>query len=358
MGLTVLSVAYPFARVDADPVGGAEQVLSRLDRAITERGGRSVVVAAEGSRPAGLLVPSPCPDGPIDAPAREQVYRDLRPLIEDAVRRYRPDVVHLHGVDYGLYLPAAEGVPRLVTLHLPLDWYPAQALERPGSGVWLQPVSHDQARRAPPGARLLAPIENGVDTEALPVPRKRGFAVALGRICPEKGFHLALDAARQAGIPLLLAGTVFPYPEHQRYFAAEIAPRLDRRRRWIGPVAGRAKRRLLAAADCLVAPSLAPETSSLVAREALAAGTPVAALRSGALAEVVEPGRTGELTDRPEGLAEAIRRARRLDPETCRAAARSRFSATRMVEQYLDVFRRLAAGEALPTLNLGGAAAA
>jgi glycosyltransferase involved in cell wall biosynthesis len=96
-----------------------------------------------------------------------------------------------------------------------------------------------------------------------------------------------------------------------------------------------------------VAPSLAPETSSLVAREALAAGTPVVALRAGALAETIDPGRTGVLVDRPEALADAIHEAGGLDPQACRDVARIRFPARRMIEQYLDVYRRLAAGESL-----------
>lgn len=342
MTLTVLSVAYPFARVDADPVGGAEQVLSRLDRAVRDSGGRSLVMAAVGSRPAGELLPIPQPRGEVDQAERQAAHRRLRPMIEEAIRRHRPDVVHMHGVDFHRYLPRESAPPVLVSLHLPLDWYPPSVLERPGEDVWLLPVSADQARRAPPGARLLPPIENGVDVDGVPPLRKRRFAVALGRICPEKGFHLALDAARQVGMPMLLAGSVFPYREHQGYFEAEILPRLDRARRWIGPVAGRAKRRLLGAATCLVAPSLAPETSSLVAREALAAGTPVAALRAGALVDAVEPGRTGALADSPEALPDAILQASRLDPETCREAARTRFSAARMVQQHLELFAMLA----------------
>jgi glycosyltransferase involved in cell wall biosynthesis len=162
-----------------------------------------------------------------------------------------------------------------------------------------------------------------------------------------------LDAAKAAGVPLLLAGAVFPYREHRRYFEEEICPRLDHKRRWIGPVVGPAKRRLLAAARCLLAPSLAPETSSLVAREALAAGTPVVALRNGALVEVVEPGRTGLLVDRVDKLANAIRDAERLDPEDCRRSARDRFSAARMVGQYLELYRRLAAGERLKLASQG-----
>lgn len=350
MTLTVLNVAYPFAPVTADPIGGAEQILSVLDRAITARGGRSLVAAQAGSEVAGELLPLPAPAGDIDPAAKCIVYAHLRALLAEAVRRHRPDVVHLHGVDFPDYLPP-DGPPVLVTLHLPLAWYRPGALRPARPDLWLTPVSHDQARRGAADLVLTQPIENGVEISAFPPARKRRFALALGRICPEKGFHLALDAARAADIPLLLAGKVFPYAEHRRYFEAEIRPRLDRFRRWIGPVTGAPKRRLLSAAACLVAPSLAPESSSMVAREALAAGAPVVALRSGALAEVIEPGRTGVLVDDPKDLAWAILAARCLRPETCRQAAAARFSAERMVEAYLAAYQALAAGQGLPLLR-------
>jgi glycosyltransferase involved in cell wall biosynthesis len=350
MSLCVLNVAFPFAPVTADPVGGAEQVLSALDRALVGAGARSVVLAAEGSAPAGELESLPQPAGEIDEAGRETVHAALRARLAEVIARARPDVMHLHGVDFHRYLPP-DGPPALVTLHLPLDWYPPEALAPARPATWLTPVSRDQARRAPPGAQLTAPIENGVDLDAFRPLRKRRYAVALGRICPEKGFHHALDAARAAGLPLLLAGAVFPYTDHQRYFENEIRPRLDRWRRWIGPVTGAAKRRLIGAARCLVAPSLAPETSSLVAREALAAGTPVVALRNGALVEAIEPGRTGILVDAPEALPEALAAAGALDPGECRRAAERRFSDRAMIESYLAVYRALAAGQGLPLMD-------
>jgi glycosyltransferase involved in cell wall biosynthesis len=350
MNLSVLNVAYPFAPVTADPVGGAEQVLSMLDRAVIAAGGRSVVLAAEGSSPAGELEPIAQPEGAIDAAGREAVHAALRVQLDAAIDRVRPDVVHLHGIDFSHYLPA-DGPPALVTLHLPLDWYPASALAPLRSRTWLTPVSRDQARRRPTGARLTRPIENGVCLEAFTPRRKHDYAVALGRICPEKGFHHALDAARAADMPLLLAGSVFPYTDHIRYFEREIRPRLDRRRRWIGPVSGRAKRRLLGSARCLIAPSLAPETSSLVAREALAAGAPVVALRSGALVDVVEPGRTGILVEAPEALPEALVAAASLDPRECRRAAERRFSDRTMIASYLAVYATLAAGGELSLMT-------
>jgi glycosyltransferase involved in cell wall biosynthesis len=113
--------------------------------------------------------------------------------------------------------------------------------------------------------------------------KKHRFAAALGRICPEKGFHLALTAARKAGMPLILAGQLFRYPAHEAYFEKEILPRLDKERRFIGRVGSVAKRWLLSSAQCLLVPSLVSETSSLVSMEALACGTPVVAFRAGAL---------------------------------------------------------------------------
>jgi glycosyltransferase involved in cell wall biosynthesis len=230
----------------------------------------------------------------------------------------------------------------LATLHLPLDWYPPDALRPERPRTYPQPVSASQAARAPAGAMLTAPIENGVETPEISA-RKLDYAFMLGRVCPEKGFDDALDAAVRARSPLLMAGSVFPHPEHQAFFRERVQPRLDACRRWLGPVAGTRKARLLASARCLLVPSKAPETSSLVAMEAIAAGTPVIAYRAGALPDIVEHGRTGYLVDGVEGMAEAIRAADRIDPAECRARARERFPLRRMTDAYLARYAELAA---------------
>lgn len=165
----------------------------------------------------------------------------------------------------------------------------------------------------------------------------------LGRVCPEKGQHLALRAAHAAGVALLLGGAVFGYPAHRDYFAQQVRPLLDRRRRFLGPVGFARKRRLLAAARCLLIPSLAAETSSLVAMEAAACGTPVIAFRAGALAEIVEDGRTGFLVGSVDDMAAAIARTGIIDPATCRAVAAARFDERRMTDDYLALYARLAA---------------
>jgi glycosyltransferase involved in cell wall biosynthesis len=346
VSLTILSVAYPLAPVSADAVGGAEQVLAQLDRALVAAGHRSLVVAQEGSRTAGTLIAVPAPLGTLDEAAKASAQADTREAIAAALTRFPIDLIHLHGIDFDAYLPPP-GIPVLATLHLPPSWYADTAL-RPGrANTWLHCVSAAQHRDCPPGLALLPPIPNGVDVQAFAGRHaKRNFALMLGRICPEKGVHLAIDAAKAAGIPLLIAGEVYGYEAHQRYFEKEVRPRLDRWRRFLGPVRFDRKRRLLNAARCVLVPSLAPETSSLVAREALASGTPVIAFPNGALAETVEHGRTGFLVDDVETMAAAIREAGALEPATCREVARERFRADTMISAYLDVYARLASRRA------------
>ena len=345
MSLAVLNVGYPFAPVGPDAVGGAEQVLSRLDTALVAAGHRSLVLAPEGSTVEGTLLATPPAGGPITPEHRRAAWALHRRQIEAVLARERVDLVHLHGIDFDEYLPAAGATPLLATLHLPPSWYPARVFEHRRPDLHLHCVSQRQRDACPAGAPALPVIENGVPVEAPEArTRKRPFALALGRICPEKNLHAALEAGHLARVPVLLGGEVYPYEAHQRYFRDAVLPRLDRRCRFLGPLALRRKRRLLAAARCLLLPSLAPETSSLVAMEALAAGTPVVAYPSGALPDIVEHGVTGWLVRTPQEMADAIAACDALDPQACRAAARERFSLERMVEGYFHAYRQLARG--------------
>jgi glycosyltransferase involved in cell wall biosynthesis len=343
MALTILSVAYPLTPVGPNAAGGSEQVLTLIDRALVEAGHRSLVIAAEGSEAAGQLIASPKAGGTLDDGVRRRAQHAHGELIRQVLAEYHVDLVHMHSLDFPCYLPPG-GVPVLATLHLPPDWYPLDLFRETRPNLYFNCVSRSQHDACPKGASLVPYIPNGIDTDLYAYTPDRGrYALALGRICPEKGFHFALDAAKLAGVDFVLAGEVFPYAAHEHYFRQEVCPRLDARRRFVGPAGFAQKRRLLAHAKCLLIPSTVAETSSLVAMEAMASGAPVIAFRSGALPEIVENGRTGFVVSGKYEMAEAIARVHTIDGEQCRRAAEARFSAKEMVKRYLGLYARIIA---------------
>jgi len=230
----------------------------------------------------------------------------------------------------------------VVSLHLPLAWYRQKALYERCPNLSLVAVSHTQARSAPHEVSITATIPNGIELEAFAGSRRQGtYALILGRICPEKGVHLALEAAQRARMPVILAGTVFDYPEHQEYFQEMVRPRLSSKVRFIGAVGGKRKAHLLAGAQCLLVASLAPETSCLVAMEALASGTAVVGWRSGALPEIVRHGSTGFVVASVAEMADAIEAIGCIEPDCCRSEAERRFSSQAMVSGYRALYREL-----------------
>ena len=345
MGLTILSVSYPLAEVSPGTAGGAEQVLATLDESLVGAGHRSLVLAPVGSRCSGLLIPGPAVPGVLDQQMQQRVRHSYREILQKTLARFPIDVVHLHGLDFLDYLPPA-GAPVVVTLHLPPSWYPEDAFRLNRPETYLVCVSQSQARECPP-QRIEQVIENGVSLERFHSAKKKGkYALAMGRICPEKGIHLAMDAASGAGLPLFLAGTAFGYRSHQSYFEDAIRPRLRDGHRFLGAIGGVRKQKLLAGARCLVVASQVAETSSLAAMEALACGTPVVAFRVGALCELIDDGRTGYLVDTVMDLPDAIRGSEKLDPAACRREAELRFSSEVMQAKYMNLYRKAAANSA------------
>ena len=254
-----------------------------------------------------------CSTMPRAGARRRPIVAAVRELVSAGV-----DVVHMHGVDFSSYLPD-EGPALLATLHLPSDYYPREVFSLGRPRTRLVCVSEHQLATCPRADLPLCVVPNGVNLdEFAPILPKESFVLAMGPICPEKGFHDALDAAKEADIDMILAGEVFTYPGHLRYFSEAIEPRLDARRRFVGPVGGAEKRSLLARARCLLVPSLVAETSSLVTMEALASGTPVIARPAGALADLVEQGKTGYLVSSVEEMSSAIAEVAAIDSAWCR----------------------------------------
>jgi glycosyltransferase involved in cell wall biosynthesis len=343
--MTVLSVAFALLPVSADSAGGSEQILWHVERGLVAAGHRSLVVAASGSRVSGTLIPTPAANGQmINEEVRRAAHRAHRKAIQSVLDSTSVDVIHFHGLDFPEYIPA-RGPDMLATLHLPVEWYPKNIFQTPG--LTLNFVSQTQS--ASSSSHVKWPVVlNGVDLRRYwnEAP-KEDYALVLSRICPEKGIDVALRIAHRLGLDLVIAGPVHPFATHQTYFKEEVEPLLDTRRRYIGPVGMAEKAGLLARAKCLLVPSSVAETSSLVAMEAIASGTPVVAFRSGALPEVVEHGMTGYIVDSEDEMAEAATRVDAISAARCREVAASRFDAQRMVREYLALYERAQNGRGL-----------
>jgi glycosyltransferase involved in cell wall biosynthesis len=331
--MTIVSVASSFFPIG--PAGtGAEQVVAMIDRAIVERGWKSIVVAAEGSTVAGHLI-SALPAEAIPAACLQSRTSGIRACILDACRG--ADVIHFHGLGFEKYLPP-DHARILITLHAPLGYYPASIFKAPS--LKFIAVSRHQALGLPNLAALRI-INNGIDLQRYrPRLGKREHLVFIGRISLEKGAHIALRIAHRLGLSLVIAGPVPSFPKTRRYFEEYVAPGLDERRRYIGAIGTEDKVRLLASARCVLMPSLCPETSSLVAMEALGCGVPVIAFASGALPEVVEDGITGFVVGSEDTMARAVQWAAQISPLDCRARAERRFDSRQMTREYLSCYEK------------------
>ncbi len=305
---------------------------------MAERRIESLLIASEGSEVAGRLWPTPAASDNITESERSEAQRQHKRTIETVLASERVDVIHFHGLDFGAYVPDTNS-PKVATLHLPLPWYQAGSLE--GRDVHLVAVSDSQAASATAVA-IDRVVRNGIDTSKhVPSNVERSSLLWLGRVCPEKGTHLAIQVARQLDLPLIVAGPVHPFAFHRNYFETEVRPLLDSRRIYVGPVRLEEKARLLGSARALLIPSLAAETSSLVAMEAASSGTPVVAFRSGALPEVVQHELTGFIVDDAQGMADAAMRSDAIQTSICREYALQNFSFERMVDGYIKLYAEL-----------------
>ncbi|BEP15788.1 hypothetical protein acdb102_40990 [Acidothermaceae bacterium B102] len=191
-----------------------------------------------------------------------------------------------------------------------------------------------------PDLRYEATIHHGLDPAAFTFRDVSGdYLLFLGRIHPHKGTHRAIALAHQTGLPLVIAGIV----QDEAYFRDAIVPHLDRDGiSYVGPVGPQDRDRLLGSALALVHLIDFPEPFGLSVIESLATGTPVIARPYGSLPELVHDGVTGFLVEDAGAAVVAVDRVRGLRRRDCREDVEARFSAERMVDQYADLFARVA----------------
>ena len=192
-----------------------------------------------------------------------------------------------------------------------------------------------------PELKYAATIHHGIDIGQFNFVHHPGdYLLFLGRIHPDKGTHQAIDVARRAGLPLIIAGVV----QDEEYFRTDVEPHIDGDSvSYRGPVGPAERDELLGGARALLHLISFAEPFGLSVIEAFAAGTPVIATPLGSMPEIVRDGATGFLVPNSAAAVAAVGKLGDLDRATCREEAVARFGADRMIDAYLALFQQIIA---------------
>jgi len=344
--LRIAQVAPLYESVPPQGYGGTERVVSYLTEELVRQGHEVTLFASADSSTSARLVPGCKRSLRLDPGCVDQLAHHLV-MVEEVYRRAAEfDLIHFH-IDY-LHFPITrrQRVPNLTTLHGRLDIPDLVPLYREFRDMPVVSISNAQ-RRPLPWLDWRATVYHGLPEQAFsfhargPGPDPGGGYLAfLGRVSPEKGLDAAIEIARRTGRTLRIAAKVDRADEE--YFARRIMPLLcPPQVEFLGEVGGDEKLRLLAGADALLFPIDWPEPFGLVMIEAMACGTPIIARNRGSVAEVMADPRAGFAYATTDEAVAAVARLPELTRRGCRQAFEDRFTAARMVEDYLRVYRAL-----------------
>jgi glycosyltransferase involved in cell wall biosynthesis len=328
-------VAYPLLPVSEASAGGAEQVLWTLERELAAEGWETVVAACAGSKVSGRLLETGEPPHMLDR-FEERAREHTEAVVAECMSN-EYDIILDHSSHF--FRHARRVTPHvLATLHLPRSFYPADAFTDVAHNVLFACVSESQIADFRDVPRVAGVVRNGIALERFVMGRERHkFVLWIGRVCPEKAPHLAVQAARRAKMDIVVAGEIYPFDSHQQYWENELRPLIDGRRvRWVRLPSFEDKLKLLREAAAVLITSQVAETSSLVAMEALACGTPVIAFDSGALSEVVVQ-QTGYIVQSVETMSAACTIVGSIRARDCRDWVEKHFSGRAMMEGYLNL---------------------
>ncbi len=185
----------------------------------------------------------------------------------------------------------------------------------------------------------VATIHHGIDLQEFDVgPGTGDYVLFFGRIHPEKGTAEAIEVAKQAGLPLIIAGVI----QDQEYFERSVEPHVDGGQvTYIGPVGPDRRGKLLGGARALLHLIHFDEPFGFSVVEAMACGTPVIAHSRGSMSELIREGENGYLVGSLDEAVAAVHASGGLDRIAVRASVEDRFDSNRMVDDYLAVYYRV-----------------
>lgn len=358
--MRIAHIAPPWISIPPKSYGGTENVIYYLVEEEVAQG-HDVTLLAPGDAKTSAQLVSFFPESLIPSGVPWQghlkAYYHIQKAV-DYVKDHDFDIVHLHlssSADmYVFPLVAQLATPHLVTLHSRFPFDRVQQWTGDADKYFMEWLKDIPIVAISECARdeVAYPLNFvGIVHHGLPlsqfqptVSQPEEFFAWLGRFVPEKGAHLAIEAAKRAGVPLVLAGIVDPNIELSvRYFEEQIKPHVDGEQiRYIGPVNLEQKMDLLSHARGLLNPIAWEEPFGMVMLEAMAVGCPVIAFARGAAPEIVMHRKGGFLVHDVREMVQFIAKVDQLDRNAVREHALQHFSAPSMVQKYVKIYRKIA----------------
>jgi glycosyltransferase involved in cell wall biosynthesis len=339
--MRILQVAPLAERVPPPAYGGTEAVVSLLTDELVRRG-HEVVLRASGDSITLAELRSVYPRSLRSESGIDSVVPYELAHISEALRDAPNfDVVHNHTGEMLMAFADLVDVPVLTTTHGNLS--PDSRFIWQRYTGYYNTISYSQARYISgfPNARFAGVVHNAIDLKTFPFQEEKSdYLLDLARVSPEKGTHLAVEVARRANMPLIIAGKVDDADVD--YYHGVVEPLIDGEHvRFLGEADGETKRALYANAKALLTPIIWEEPFGLVMPEAMACGTPVIAFARGAAPEIVVDGETGFLVDTVDEMVEAVRHVGEIDPKRCRQHVERHFDVPVMADAYLQVYEKM-----------------
>jgi glycosyltransferase involved in cell wall biosynthesis len=352
----VTTIAQPF-------VGGSQAIVAALAQGMVRRGHQVTLFAREGSLVPGVeIVQIPTPDAVLPSKfstpgnassadpgffAQANLFLDLFLSLQQRANEF--DLVHAHAFDWPSFICSVlvKDIPILHTIHLPAIMPEIneglRVLDKRGHPLTLITVSQACARDYAPYTPFDSVIYNGSDLDVIPFVEHVSEDAPLlyaGRITPEKGVEEAIEIAKLADCPLLIAGGIYD----RAYYEERIVPRLQQagdRITYLGQLKHDELWKRMGQVRGLLFPIKWDEPFGLTPVEAMAAGTPVIAFKRGAAEEVIRHGETGFLVT-PNDCVEAADKVDRLEDisrSCCRAHVEANFSLAYMLDSYEQFYQ-------------------
>jgi len=336
----IAQIAPLYETVPPKFYGGTERVVSWLTEELITLGHEVTLFASGDSVTTARLEASWPRSLRLDGSVRDPHALHMMMLERIYQRAADFDFLHFHLDYYPFSLFSRQPTPFVTTLHGRLDLPEHQPVFDTFSTIPIVSISNAQ-RRPFPQANWVRTVHHGLPENLLqPKPIKPTYFAFLGRIAPEKGVDRAIRIAQHCGMPFKVAAKVDSVD--RGYFEEQILPMIKSARvDYIGEINDSQKSEFLSGAMAVLVPIDWPEPFGLVMIEAMACGTPVIAFNRGSVPEVIEDGLTGFIVEDINGAIGAVDRLSHLSRDKIRRRFEQRFTARRMAQDYLSVYRSM-----------------